>query len=177
MIKAFNGITFSDISDHLPIVHICNMDNNKECEKQTTNEPDYTRIFNKKNINSFTDEIKNVSWSNVLTNANPEIAFNEFSDSFRKIYETNFPLTKKSSKINIIKIESLWMTNCMLNSIKRKNKLYKTHLTKPCKKNEIKYKRYKNKLSHTIKISKKMYYEEQLIKYKRSTKMVWKTIN
>ena len=93
MIKAFNGITFSDISDHLPIVHICNMDNNKECEKQTTNEPDYTRIFNKKNINSFTDEIKNVSWSNVLTNANPEIAFNEFSDSFRKIYETNFPLT------------------------------------------------------------------------------------
>jgi hypothetical protein len=76
-------------------VHICNMDNNKECEKQTTNEPDYTRFFNKKNINSFTDEIKNVSWSNVLTNANPEIAFNEFSDSFRKIYETNFPLTKK----------------------------------------------------------------------------------
>jgi hypothetical protein len=43
--------------------------------------------------NSFTDEIKNVSWSNVLTNANPEIAFNEFSDSFRKIYKTNFPLT------------------------------------------------------------------------------------
>jgi hypothetical protein len=49
------------------------------------------------------------------------------------------------------------MTNCMLNSIKRKNKLYKTYLTKPCKKNEIKYKRYKNKLNHTIKISKKGY--------------------
>ena len=51
------------------------------------------------------------------------------------------------------------------------------YLTNPCKKNENKYKTYKNKLNHTIKISKKLYYEEQLIKYKHNSKMIWKTLN
>ena len=69
------------------------------------------------------------------------------------------------------------MTSGVLRSIKIKNTLYKHYLTNPCKKNENKYKTYKNKLNHTIKISKKLYYEEQLIKYKHNSKMIWKTLN
>ena len=69
------------------------------------------------------------------------------------------------------------MTSGVLRSIKRKNTLYKHYLTNPCKKNENKYKTYKNKLNHTIKISKKLYYEEQFIKYKHNSKMIWKTLN
>ena len=38
-------------------------------------------------------------------------------------------------------------------------------------------KKYKNKLNHVIKASKKMCYEDQLIKYKHNTKMIWKTLN
>ena len=40
-----------------------------------------------------------------------------------------------------------------------------------------KYKQYKNKLNHVIKIAKKKYYEEQLIKYKYDSKLLWKTLN
>jgi hypothetical protein len=39
------------------------------------------------------------------------------------------------------------------------------------------YKNYKNKLNHIIKIAKKTYYEEQLIKYKQNSKMIWNTLN
>ena len=50
-------------------------------------------------------------------------------------------------------------------------------MSNPCKKNENIYKRYKNKLNHIIKISKKKYYEEQLIKYKHDSKPTWRTLN
>ena len=39
------------------------------------------------------------------------------------------------------------------------------------------YKKYKNKLNHIIKIAKKTYYEEQLIKHKQNSRMIWKTLN
>jgi hypothetical protein len=69
------------------------------------------------------------------------------------------------------------MTKCIAKSVQKKNKLYKKFLNCPVIKNEIIYKTYKNKLNHVIKIAKKKYYEEQLIKYKHSTKCLWKTIN
>ena len=69
------------------------------------------------------------------------------------------------------------MTNCILKSVKRKNKLYKTFLKNPSRKNEKTYKRYKNKLNHIIQLSKRLYYEEQLIRYKNNSKMIWKTLN
>ena len=50
--------------------------------------------------------------------------------------------------------------------IRRKNKLYKKFLCHPTSNNENKYKVYKNKLNHIIKITKKKHYEEKLVKYK-----------
>jgi hypothetical protein len=44
-------------------------------------------------------------------------------------------------------------------------------------KNEQLYKNYKNKLNHIIKMAKKTYYEDQWIKYKQNSRMVWKTLN
>jgi uracil-DNA glycosylase len=58
------------------------------------------------------------------------------------------------------------MTNCIVKSVKKKNILYKKYLYHPTVKNENNYKQYKNKLNHVIKIAKKKYYEEQLVKYK-----------
>ena len=43
--------------------------------------------------------------------------------------------------------------------------------------NEQLYKKYKNKLNHIIKMAKKTYYEEQLIKNKQNSRMMWKTLN
>ena len=51
------------------------------------------------------------------------------------------------------------MTNCILKSIRKKNKLYKTFLMNRNSKNE----------QHIIKIAKKSYYEDQLIKYKQNS--------
>ena len=171
-----NGIIFTDISDHLPIVHVCNMNNYKETPKLPQNNVNYKRTFNDKNIKSFINAMKNTSRTKILTNSNnPDDAFNEFSKLFMMAFETNFP--QKIIKKHIDKEKSPWMTNCILKSVKRKNKLYKTFLKNPSRKNEKTYKRYKNKLNHIIQLSKRLYYEEQLIRYKNNSKMIWKTLN
>lgn len=89
----------------------------------------------------------------------------------------NFPFTKITSKRNIDKNRSPWMTKCIIKSVKQKNKLYKKYLHNPTEKTEKIYKKYKNKLNHVIKAAKRKYYEEQLIKHKHDTKISWKTLN
>ena len=69
------------------------------------------------------------------------------------------------------------MTQGISKSIEIKNKLYKKYLKNPSVKSETTYKKYKNKLKHLIKITKKDYFESQFIKYKNNGKMTWLTIN
>lgn len=59
------------------------------------------------------------------------------------------------NKRYIDKAKSPWMTKGILKSVQRKNQLYKRYLLQANRKNEIFYKKYKNKLNHVIKHSKK----------------------
>ena len=146
------------------------MNDYKQMSKFFNKKVYYKRIFNEENIQSFIKTIKDTSWENILNNAdNPDNAFNEFSELFMTAFETNFPQTRIKSYIN--KEKSPWMTKCILKSVKKKNKLYKTFLKSPSRKKEKAYKIYKNRLNHVIKLSKKLYYEEQLVKYKNNSKM------
>ena len=69
------------------------------------------------------------------------------------------------------------MTKCIAKSVMQKNKLYKKYFQYPTEKNEKRCEQYKNKLNHVIKATKKKHYEEQFIKYKHGTKVLWKTLN
>jgi hypothetical protein len=127
---------------------------------------------------AFKDAIKNISWEEVLNETNdPEKAFTEFMKLFMDIYDAKFPIKRKQNKTRIDKNKSPWMTRCILKSVRNKNKLYKSFLNNPDNRNRQKYIKYKNKLNHIIKLSKKTYYEEQLIKHKQNPKMMWKTLN
>ena len=176
---SINGIIFSHISDHLPIVRMFNT--NMFTAKNTTenaNDGIYQRLFNKTNAEAFKNAIKTLCWNTILDEKNdPERAYNEFLEMFTDAYEANFPLKRKKNKTKINKTKSPWMTNCILKSVRNKNKLYKTFLMNRNSKNEQLYKKYKNKLNHIIKMAKKTYYEDQLIKYKQNSRMMCKTLN
>ena len=79
--------------------------------------------------------------------------------------------------MKIDRCKSPCITRSIIKSVRKKNKLYKKFLCHPTTNNEQKYKQYKNKLNHIIKIAKKKYYEEQLIKYKNETKLLWSTLD
>ncbi len=103
-----NGIIYSDLSDHLPIVHNCNLENSKEYNNQAINdniESDYKRIINNKNILSL---MKLKTFRGIMY---------LLTQQFTTIYENNFPIREKSSKNKINKAKSPWMTSST--SIKR----------------------------------------------------------
>ncbi len=76
---SINGIVFSDISDHLPIVHGFNTNifgKNRNTNKATVT---YQRVYSETNISAFKNAVKNISWKEVLNETNdPEKALNEF---------------------------------------------------------------------------------------------------
>jgi hypothetical protein len=82
LVISTSGINIiSDISDHLPIVHLCNMDNNKRSFNSKDNKIRYTRIINAENARTFTNEIGGLTWENILNeNANPEKAYNPYEN-------------------------------------------------------------------------------------------------
>ena len=135
-----NGIVFSDISDHLPIVHMFNTNIFGKSRKSNEVTVTYQRLYSESNIEAFKDAIKNISWEEVLNETNdPEKAFTEFMKLFMDIYDAKFPIKRKQNKTRIDKNKSPWMTRCILKSVRNKNKLYKSFLNNPDNRNRQKY--------------------------------------
>ena len=55
--------------------------------------------------------------------------------------------------------------------------LYKCFLNNPNSSHENAYKSYKNKLTHSLRIAKHLYYEKQIEKLKSNVKATWKVLN
>ena len=70
-----------------------------------------------------------------------------------------------------------WITRALLKSIKRKNTLYKRFLNNPSPRNEHQYKCFKNKLNHSLRIAKRLYYEKKIEEAKSNVKITWKLLN
>ena len=64
-----------------------------------------------------------------------------------------------------------------MKSIKRKNKLYTQFLKSRNPVIESKYKTYKNKLTHSIRIAKRIYFDRRLTDNKSNMKETWKILN
>lgn len=165
-----NGLLFADISDHLPIFSIM-MDD----EYYTQNRITQTyRDKSIKNVEKFKDKLANCDWFNTIGQNNPTNAYSTFIDKFTSIYNECFPIKRSSKKRRIRKP---WISKGLLKSIKTKNKLYKQLIRKPNPNSERVYKDYKNKLNHSIRMAKRLYYDEKLTENKANIKQTWNLLN
>ena len=103
----FNGLLFTDISDHLPVFSI---------SRDQYNEPDITTPI----------VYRDKSESNVLKFQN-------------ELGNSCFPLKKQTVKRGTL--NKSWLSKVLLESIRKKNKLYKRYLRNPSPQNEKKYKK------------------------------------
>ena len=85
-----------------------------------------------------------------------------FIKKYSSIYNSCFPLKKFQAKRYTL--YKPWITRALLKSIKRKNTLYKRFLNNPTPSNEYRYKCFKNKLNHSLRIAKRLYYEKKKLK-------------
>ena len=87
---AFNGILFSDITDHFPIFSI----NNKNIKSVSQRQYFLKRLYNHINIYKFSNKLQNIDLSNVLHCNKAQESFSLFYKEFTQNFEECFPITK-----------------------------------------------------------------------------------
>ena len=80
-------------------------------------------------------------------------------------------------KVKNVTLSNPWITKGLVKSIRKKNALHKRFLAKPTSFRENLYKSYKNKLTHSLRVAKRLYYNKKLYEYKSNAKSTWKLLN
>ena len=113
-----SGILVNSLSDHFPVFCIeetiqCNVD----LPEQTI------RKINQKTIPSFCNLLKSISWTNVITEKNPQKSFENFFEKIGAAVDLSFPEIKFQPKPRKFK-HSPWMSAGLIISSKHKEKLF-----------------------------------------------------
>ena len=130
-------------------------------------------IFNEK---AFLNEFTSIDWSNLFHGLlDTTEMFDKFYTKVSDIINSHLPLkplTRKESKFQT----KPWITLGLKVSIANNNRLYSHYLkTRTCY-SHTKFKCYRNKLNHLLRLSKTNYYKEYFIINKTKTKEIWKGI-
>lgn len=167
--KSLSGVLCVNISDHLPIFHLCNSQSNVTVKIQAKPR----RVINTKTLNKLKTSLEKQDWSTVMQIENTHKAYNAFTNVFMKCYNECIPITEKCHNVR----HKAWVTSALLNSIKRKNKLYVQYCKNRCSVTEARYKSYKNKLTQLLRKAEKDYVSDYINKYKTEARKMWSLIN
>ena len=168
--KSIGGILCSEVSDHLLIFLTC------ECKlryPKSFDEFEY-RKESKHNIELLKQDLYLEEWTDVYNKDEVNAAYNCLNNKLQYYYDKNIPIGKVKNKRN--KPKSPWITKGLLKSIKTRNRLYKIHIRNPNDTNLNTYKKYRNKLTKLIRLSRKLHFSDKLKKANSNTHATWKII-
>ena len=169
--NVLNGIVLNDLSDHLPVFAYFS---GKTLTRDGENKVFIRKITNE-NLRKFNENVSNTNWASFL-DEDPNMAYNNNIDEYSRVYNACFPLKVIKGKL-LNNCSSPWITPGLLKSINKKNRLYKKFIRSPSLSNERKYKTYKNKLNHLIRIAKRKYYDTKFESAKNDLRTTWKLLN
>ena len=101
--------------------------------------------------------------------------FDTFYSKISEFIDIHIPLKQLSKKESQLKTKP-WITSAIRTSVKRKNNLYKNFFKTKSSYYQIKFRVYRNKLNHLIKISKRNYYNDYFSIHLNDGKRIWKGI-
>ena len=110
------GICLADISDHLPI--FCSIAN----KLPITNEIKYFRDFSKFDNEAFLNALANVDFRSLVTTDVNE-SMHRVTETLQEISDLHAPVRKVSNKKRK-QLKKPWISNAIMTSIKRKQKLF-----------------------------------------------------
>ena len=160
-------ILISRLSDNFPIVTFIPYD-------KIPHSPLYsiTRDFSEHNITRFKNNLSNISWNETYASNETQESYDNFSKTFLDLYDIFFPATKKKFNRNMHKVEK-WFTTGLLISRQRKNLLAKNAFKNPSTENCEFYKKIRNMYNTVIRLSKKLFFEQELKKHQSNLKVTW----
>ena len=170
-LNMYKGILINDISDHLPIFVICNNSFVRKSSKLTKN----IRQLKEVNLNRLKNLLSVQNWNSVINSEDINVCYKNFVNTFNNVYNECCPV--KTVVIKNVNKDKAWFTNGLRNACSKKNVLYKNFLRNRTKRNEDKYKRYKNMLTSILRHCEKAYYNKQLLDHKNDIKGTWQVLN
>ena len=166
--NTFQCLIYTDVTDHFPIIHV-----DFGMKLLDTDSVVTRRNVSYKNHQRFHQSISSIDWRSLYNESGTQTAFNLFHSTLLKHFHKHFP--KQTVKMRYANRKP-WLTQGMKDSIKEKNKLYKKYLKISTVANETRYKTYRNKLHHILKIAEKQHYSELLMNCQSDIKKTWKII-
>ena len=166
-----SGNIVYDLTDHLANFIILN-----NLGSLPSNIKVYKRDYSNFNQSALISDMQSIDWQSIFTSdSNPSDMFHSFYSTISEKVDKHIPLKQLSKKE--LKFQSKpWITQGIKVSIQVKNKFYKKYLkTKSCYFHS-KFKLYRNKLNHLLKLSKKQYYSNYFLKNIKDSKKIWNGI-
>ena len=167
--QTVSGNLLLDLTDHLPhflIIERFAFSIHKDKSKR--------RDYSNYNEEALLNEFSSIDWFNLFHGLSDTTEmFDKFYTKVNSIINSHLPLkplTRKESKFQT----KPWITLGLKASIINKNRLCRHYLkTRTCY-SHTKFKCYRNKLNHLLKLSKTNYYKEYFMINKAKPKEIWK---
>ena len=166
-----SGNIVFDLTDHLPNFIIINKFNTLPKHIKFTR-----RDYSKYNEEALLQDCRSIDWNCTTTDSkNITMMFDSLHNKSKNVINKHIPLKQLSQK-DIKQISKPWITRGIQKSIKVKNKYYKKFISNRSPYYQSKFKTYRNKLNHLIKLSKISYYNKYFDSNKFNIKNIWKGI-
>jgi hypothetical protein len=162
-----SGSIVNDLSDHWITFAQTKLTKSK-CKPQKI----LTRQCTLNNMTRLQNDLKNLNWADVTSCNEVDVCYDLFWDKFKLLYDLHLPLKTVKFNKNCHKISG-FMTNGLLISRRKKDDLYKKHITSPSQSNTDRYRSYRNLYNKLIRASKKLHIENQLKTNKKNPKKIW----
>ena len=163
--KVKSGVLYSSITDHLPVFLSI-----QENLKITPKIRPMIHVFNEKNKNKFRRLIKNCNWVRFTETSNVNEALSIFYRHWKECHTKAFPLVRLSrTKAK----QKPWISEELMQEIRKKNKLYKETSENPTIENKKKFKELRNKVTNQIRREHGAYYQNIINSEKKSLKTLW----
>ena len=123
-------------------------------------------------------DIININWTEVLEadRADPDHSFQRFNDKINEILDKHMPWRKLNKKEIRLQTKP-WITNGILNSIKRRDKLLRKYIEAkdPTRKEELRteYKTLRNRITYIICNSKKNHFQQYFAENCDNIRKTW----
>ena len=162
-----------DITDHLPNFLIFNKFNTLPGNIKL-----YKRDYSTLDKQALVDEIQSLDWQMIFgssCNPDPSLMFQSFYSVVSNIIDRHIPVKQLSRRELKLKSKP-WITLGIKKSIQIKNNLYKKFIKTKSTYYHSKFKIYRNKINHLLRISKKAYYNQYFLDHIKDGKKVWNGI-
>lgn len=136
-------------------------------------EPVNRKVLNILNTKALIEKVRNETWLDIYATYDVDLSTNLF------IQKLNM-YVQDSSKEIILKSKNYprknWITRSVINSVNKKETLYKSMKANPTVENINNFKRYRNKLTEIIRKAKQKYLQDKIGSGKLDSSKLWKTI-